>query len=69
MDRDKRWERTKLAYDAIIEHKGIEAASPSQAVADSYAEDVADEFIMPRILNPGHGSAAHHRTWRLCDLL
>jgi 2,3-bisphosphoglycerate-independent phosphoglycerate mutase len=52
MDRDNRWERTKLAFDAIIEHKGIEAASPSQAVADSYAEDVADEFILPRILNP-----------------
>jgi 2,3-bisphosphoglycerate-independent phosphoglycerate mutase len=49
MDRDKRWERVRLAYDAMV--KGIGKKYPAgqaqQAIQDSYAADVTDEFIMP----------------------
>lgn len=49
MDRDKRWERVKLAYDAMVlgEGKHVPAHGVIQAVEDSYQEGVTDEFIMP----------------------
>ena len=47
MDRDKRWERVKEAYDLIVEGKGTPAADMVQAVNDSYAQEVTDEFIKP----------------------
>jgi 2,3-bisphosphoglycerate-independent phosphoglycerate mutase len=50
MDRDKRWERTQAAYDAICLGKGHSAKSASQWVADSYAKDVTDEFIEPAVV-------------------
>ncbi len=53
MDRDNRWERTKLGYDAIVRHRGIPAATAADAIAASYAEGVADEFIKPRIIDSG----------------
>ena len=50
MDRDHRWERTKKAYDAMIAGEGIEAADPYQAIEDSYAEGVNDEFVVPVVI-------------------
>ncbi|MCF0192043.1 MAG: 2,3-bisphosphoglycerate-independent phosphoglycerate mutase, partial [Prevotella sp.] len=47
MDRDKRWERVKEAYDLIVAGKGVAANDMVQAVKDSYANDVTDEFIKP----------------------
>ena len=51
MDRDKRWERTKLGYDAII--NGVAATTtrdPLAAVQQSYADGVTDEFIKPIVV-------------------
>ena len=49
MDRDKRWERTKLAYDLLTEsNTAVEFNSAETAIEASYAEDVTDEFIKPR---------------------
>src|SRR5579862_193660 len=45
MDRDKRWERVKLAYDAMVNGIGQYAASAEEAVSKSYEENVTDEFI------------------------
>jgi 2,3-bisphosphoglycerate-independent phosphoglycerate mutase len=51
MDRDKRWERVKLAYDAMVhgEGKHVPAADILNAVQNSYEEGVTDEFITPII--------------------
>lgn len=54
MDRDKRWERVALAYNAIVKGEGETATSAVEAVKQSYAKDVTDEFIKPTvILNDG----------------
>lgn len=49
MDRDKRWERVKEAYDLYVNAKGKQATDILTAVKDSYNEDVTDEFIKPVI--------------------
>jgi 2,3-bisphosphoglycerate-independent phosphoglycerate mutase len=51
MDRDKRWERVKIAYDAMVNGIGVSATSAENAIRESYAKDVTDEFILPVILN------------------
>ena len=45
MDRDRRWERTKLAYDAIVHAQGLRAATAAEAVAEAYERGETDEFI------------------------
>lgn len=50
MDRDNRWERVGLAFDAMINGKGLKAASAVDAVTQSYARDVTDEFIKPTVI-------------------
>ena len=50
MDRDKRWERTKLAWDALVLGQGVTAADPLSAIDDAYAVGETDEFIKPRIM-------------------
>ena len=45
MDRDKRWDRVKEAYDLLVEGKGKQATDMVKAVEESYAEGVTDEFI------------------------
>lgn len=50
MDRDKRWERTQRAYDAIVCGQGPTATDPLAAVERSYAEGVTDEFIVPTVI-------------------
>ena len=47
MDRDKRWERIARAWDAIAHAKGVSASGPVQAMEDSYAREVTDEFVEP----------------------
>ncbi len=47
MDRDKRWERVKLAYDLLVLGKGKMATSATQAISESYANNITDEFILP----------------------
>ncbi len=51
MDRDKRWDRTKLAYDAIIKGEGEAVDSWQAAIKSAYAEDQNDEFIKPRTID------------------
>ncbi|MGO1651837.1 2,3-bisphosphoglycerate-independent phosphoglycerate mutase [Senegalia sp. (in: firmicutes)] len=50
MDRDKRWDRTEKAYNALTLGKGLEANSPEEAVQNSYDEDVSDEFVVPTVI-------------------
>jgi len=50
MDRDKRWERVKLAYDAIVLGEGEKADTAVEAVEKSYAADIVDEFVKPTII-------------------
>ncbi len=47
MDRDKRWERVKVAYDLLVKGEGKQAADMAEAVQESYNDDVTDEFIKP----------------------
>jgi len=49
MDRDKRWERVQLAYDALVNGTGVHTRDIFKAIKDSYAADVTDEFIKPII--------------------
>ena len=50
MDRDKRWERVKLAYDALVKGEGPTALSAIAAITENYANGITDEFIKPTIL-------------------
>ncbi len=50
MDRDKRWERVKLAYDALVNGTGAKATDALQAVENSYAAGITDEFIKPTVI-------------------
>ena len=47
MDRDKRWDRVKVAYDLLVNGEGEMVANPAEAVEASYAAGVTDEFIKP----------------------
>lgn len=53
MDRDNRWERIEEAYNAIVLAKANNYNSASEAINDSYNNDVTDEFIKPVIINGG----------------
>lgn len=53
MDRDKRWERTEKAYAAMVYGEGESAASASDALAQSYARNATDEFVLPTIVKQG----------------
>ena len=57
MDRDRRWERTRLAYDAIAHAEGLRAASSAEAVQESYDRDETDEFIRPTVIGDYDGVA------------
>jgi len=49
MDRDKRWERVRLAYDALVKGIGEKSSNPLESVTRSYSENITDEFIKPII--------------------
>ena len=50
MDRDKRWDRTKLAYDAMVRGIGAPAPDPVTAVKQAYEAGETDEFVKPRVI-------------------
>lgn len=56
MDRDKRWERVKLAYDALVNGVGEKATNAITAVEAAYAAGVTDEFIKPTIITKADGT-------------
>lgn len=56
MDRDKRWERVKLAYDALTKGIGHKATDALAAVQQSYNDGITDEFIKPIILTDNNGN-------------
>ncbi|SHF57868.1 phosphoglycerate mutase [Caldanaerobius fijiensis DSM 17918] len=53
MDRDKRWERVKLAYDAIVDGIGIQVNSAVEAVNKAYERGETDEFVKPSVVMDG----------------
>lgn len=55
MDRDKRWERVALAYHCLVHAKGNQARSATEAIANSYAAGVTDEFILPTVITDVNG--------------
>jgi 2,3-bisphosphoglycerate-independent phosphoglycerate mutase len=58
MDRDTRWERVKLAYDAIVHARGQQAESAAAAIEASYEADLTDEFVLPTVIGDYDGIAA-----------
>ncbi|MCB0371833.1 MAG: 2,3-bisphosphoglycerate-independent phosphoglycerate mutase [Muricauda sp.] len=54
MDRDKRWERVKLAYDVVVNAEGEKTQDIAAAMQHSYDEGVTDEFIKPLVLTDAH---------------
>ena len=50
MDRDKRWERVKFAYDALVNAQGPTANSALEAIQENYDNNITDEFIKPTII-------------------
>ena len=50
MDRDRRWERTKLAYDLLVHGTGFPTKDVLESIQDSYDENITDEFIQPIVL-------------------
>jgi 2,3-bisphosphoglycerate-independent phosphoglycerate mutase len=51
MDRDRRWERIALAYDAIVQGVGEQAASATDAIERAYERGESDEFVLPTVIN------------------
>ncbi|HEX2097056.1 MAG TPA: 2,3-bisphosphoglycerate-independent phosphoglycerate mutase [Solirubrobacterales bacterium] len=56
MDRDTRWERTKLAYDAIVHGEGLQAESSEEAIETSYEREESDEFVKPTVIGGYDGA-------------
>lgn len=50
MDRDNRWDRTELAYRAMVYGEGIPVRTPLQAIEEAYAVSETDEFVKPRVI-------------------
>jgi 2,3-bisphosphoglycerate-independent phosphoglycerate mutase len=55
MDRDKRWERVKIAYDALVNAIGEKSSNAIQSIEKSYTNGVTDEFIKPIIMTDKNG--------------
>jgi len=51
MDRDQRWDRTELSWQAIVNNKGDLAKNYQDALKNSYAKNITDEFILPTVLD------------------
>ncbi|MEQ6203106.1 2,3-bisphosphoglycerate-independent phosphoglycerate mutase [Sulfitobacter sp. HNIBRBA2951] len=56
MDRDNRWDRVSLAYEAIAQGQGDAAADPRKVIEESYAADIVDEFIKPSVIGDYAGA-------------
>lgn len=50
MDRDHRWERIQLAYNALVHGKGTKSSNIEESIAKSYDENITDEFIKPIVM-------------------
>src|SRR3954451_3342755 len=57
MDRDTRWERTKLAYDAIVHAEGQRANTSAEAIDAAYDHGDTDEFVKPTVIGGYDGAA------------
>lgn len=55
MDRDKRWDRVQKAYEAIAAGKGIQMSTADEAITQSYADGVTDEFVVPVVIGAYQG--------------
>ncbi|MDD4616551.1 MAG: 2,3-bisphosphoglycerate-independent phosphoglycerate mutase [Alphaproteobacteria bacterium] len=55
MDRDKRWDRIELAYDLLAQGLGAQKTDPVEAICDSYAAGITDEFVKPIALDGYEG--------------
>ncbi len=56
MDRDKRWERVKLAYDLLVNGEGEKAKKSIEAIQESYNKNITDEFIKPIVIVDEHSN-------------
>ena len=56
MDRDKRWERVKLAYDAMVHGRGPEHRDPVRLLEESYGAGTNDEFVKPTVITGPRGA-------------
>jgi 2,3-bisphosphoglycerate-independent phosphoglycerate mutase len=56
MDRDKRWERVKMAYDLLVNGVGKKSTDAGKAIQESYKEEVTDEFIKPIAITDVNGN-------------
>lgn len=50
MDRDNRWERIQLAYNALVKGEGIKANNPIEAIEMAYHDNKTDEFVIPTVI-------------------
>lgn len=57
MDRDKRWERIRLAYDMLLKGKGKKSTDFLKALEESYNEEITDEFLKPVVKQDENGMA------------
>jgi 2,3-bisphosphoglycerate-independent phosphoglycerate mutase len=57
MDRDKRWDRVKKAYDAMVSAQGARFSNAFEAVESSYVANVTDEFVVPCVIGDYAGAA------------
>jgi 2,3-bisphosphoglycerate-independent phosphoglycerate mutase len=68
MDRDRRWERTQLAWEALVHGIGEHAPDPTTAIAAAYSRGESDEFIRPTVIGDypgiGDGDAVVHLNFR-----
>jgi 2,3-bisphosphoglycerate-independent phosphoglycerate mutase len=68
MDRDRRWDRVKLAYDAIVHARGERAASAVEAATAAHERGETDEFVKPTVIGDyggmGSGDAVIHLNFR-----
>ena len=55
MDRDKRWERVKIAIDGLVKGEGEKGEDVVAAIEENYKKDVTDEFLKPIIVNGDEG--------------
>ncbi len=56
MDRDKRWERVKLAYDVIVNSEGKKSTNALESIQKSYDNNITDEFIQPIVMTDENGN-------------
>ncbi|MBA4152978.1 2,3-bisphosphoglycerate-independent phosphoglycerate mutase [Flavobacterium sp.] len=57
MDRDKRWERVKIAYDLLVNGIGTLSTNATETIQKSYDADITDEFIQPILMTDSNGNA------------